>query len=107
MAKELMEIHELTDKFLMCRALGHSWDDNPNPEIDSELYHTSRAAAFLRCVRCHTERFDYLDQELKVFYRYYRYPKKYTTIPGYTRPDVRAEMLSRSLLIRSRRNGKR
>jgi hypothetical protein len=104
---EQMEIHELTDKFLTCRALGHAWDDNPTAEVDGTLFKSSHGALALRCTRCRTERFDYLDNTMQVFQRYYRYPKRYTTIPGYTRPDVRAEMLSRSLLIRARRNGKR
>lgn len=102
-----IEISDLRDKFLLCRGLGHSWDDNPNGEVDSELFRQSTAAVALRCVRCKTERFDYLDSNLEVFQRYYRYPDYYTTIPGYTRPDIRAEMMSRSLLIRRRRNGKR
>jgi hypothetical protein len=106
-AQEKLEIHELTDKFLMCRMLGHSWDDNPNGEVDSEYFRHSKGALALRCTRCRTERYDYLDNSMQVFQRYYKYPKRYTTIPGYTRPDVRAEMLSRSLLIRGRRNGKR
>lgn len=102
-----MEIHELTDKFLACRGLGHSWDDNPNGEVDSELFRSSIGVLMLRCTRCRTERYDYLDREFQVFKRYYVYPKNYTTIPGYQRTDVRAEMLSRSLLIRARRNGRR
>lgn len=105
--KELLEIHELTDKYLTCRMLGHAWDDYPNGEVDSDLFRKSRAVATLRCTRCRTERYDYLDKTLQVAYRYYKYPPRYTTIPGYTRPDVRAEMLHRSLLLRSRRNGKR
>lgn len=105
--KELLEIHQLTDKFLTCRMLGHAWDDNPNGEVDSQLFKESYAMAMLRCIRCKTERYDYLDNTLQVSYRYYKYPARYTTIPGYTRPDVRAEMLNRSLLLRSRRNGKR
>ena len=61
----------------------------------------AKAALFLRCTRCHTERFDYLDGSFAVSYRYYRYPEKYRTVPrAATRVNLRGEMFRRSLLLR-------
>jgi hypothetical protein len=108
--EDRITIQDLRDSYLLCRTLGHNWDENPSAEVDSDLFRAARGGVFLRCTRCRTERFDYLDYELQVFARYYRYPKNYTTIPGYTRVDLRAECFSRSILIRKarqRRNGKK
>jgi hypothetical protein len=98
-----MDVHELQDEHLLCRTLGHSWEDNPSAEVDSDLFRASRAGLFLRCTRCFTERFDYLDHEMQVFQRYYRYPQSYQGLQGEERlaPSLRAEMFSRSLLIRN------
>lgn len=106
---ELVAISDLRDAFVLCRTLGHAWDDNPGAEVDSALFRSSRGALALRCSRCATERFDYLNASLEVWQRYYRYPPHYTAIPGEgTRPNLRAELLRRSLLIRGHRsrNGK-
>jgi hypothetical protein len=101
MAVERIAITELEDAYVMCRALGHSWDDNPIGEVDSALFRASRGAIVLRCTRCATERFDYLANDMSVFARYYRYPTRYKSIPGQgTRPNLRGELLRRSLLIR-------
>lgn len=107
---EKMNITDLADQYLLCRTLGHSWDDNPTAEVDSELFKASRGVLCLRCVRCTTERFDYIGNDMLVFQRYYRYPEKYTTIPGMAnRPNLREELLSRHLMIRAyrQRNSKR
>jgi hypothetical protein len=105
--REFMDIHDLQDEFVVCRALGHSWDDNPGAVVDSELFKAAQGVLALRCVRCTTERFDYIAKDMTVWQRYYRYPAKYTTIPGQgTRPNLRAELFKRSLLVR-RHNGKR
>ena len=102
MPADFVDIQELNDQYVLCRTLGHAWDDNPTAELDSRLYRTSKAALALRCVRCRTERFDYIDQDMLVSYRYYRYPPRYKSIPGQgTRPNLRAELLRRSLLIRT------
>lgn len=97
-----MDAHELSDEFLVCRTLGHAWDDNPHAEVDSELFKASRGVLALRCTRCYTERFDYLDAQMGVFQRYYRYPDRYRGLSGDDRlaPSLRAEMFGRSLLIR-------
>ena len=94
-------ITDLLDDYVICRTLGHSWDEHPTPEVDSDLWRGAKAAMFLRCTRCHTERFDYLDGSFAVSYRYYRYPEKYRTVPrAATRVNLRGEMFRRSLLLR-------
>lgn len=107
--KEMVSINDLKDEYVLCRTLGHSWDDNPTALVDSQLYRASRGVLALRCTRCTTERFDYINQSFEIGTRYYRYPPLYKSIPGEgTRPNLRGEMLKRSLLIRSarrRRNG--
>jgi hypothetical protein len=111
MAVERMAITDLEDVYVLCRTLGHAWDDNPAGEVDSELFRASRGAIVLRCTRCATERFDYIANDMTVFQRYYRYPRFYQSIPGQgSRPNLRGELLRRSLLIRAakrRRNGNR
>ena len=98
---EPVQIEELLDQFVLCRTLGHSWDENPNPEWNVEVWALSFGAAALRCVRCNTHRYDYLDAEFRVFTRRYAYPPRYKTIPGMgTRPNLRAELVRRGLLIR-------
>lgn len=104
------ELHpgQLRDEYLLCRTLGHAWDDNPTAEVDSDLFRASSGCLALRCARCHTERFDYLDNTMGLFARYYRYPVDYQGLRGEDRlaPALRAEMFSRSLLIR-RAQGRR
>lgn len=106
-ATELVEIVHLRDEYVTCRTIGHSWDDNPNGEVNSDFFKLARGLLMLRCTRCQTERFDYIGNNMQIFQRYYRYPPQYRSIPGQgTRPNLRAEMFRRSLLIRSY-NGKR
>lgn len=107
-----VQIEELQDSYVYCRTLGHSWDEHPNPEFNMELFVVSYGAAALRCIRCGTMRYDYINAEMAVFTRRYIYPPRYRTIPGMgTRPNLRAEMIRRGLLIRrptpSRGNGRR
>lgn len=103
-----VDIRELIDEYVVCRTIGHSWDDNISGEVDGELARSATGVLALRCVRCTTERFDYIDGEMQVFQRYYRYPQQYASIPGQgTRPNLRGELLRRSVLIRRYRNGRR
>lgn len=98
---EKQRIEDLRDEFVLCRAIGHAWEDNPTAEVDSQWFRRSAGVLTLRCARCTTERFDYIGLNMKVFQRYYRYPDHYTTIPGEgSRPNLRGEMIRRSLLIR-------
>ena len=104
---ELIEVHDLSDKYLLCRTLGHTWDKNPNPD------HLARdkawvAAIYLRCTRCRMERYDYIDRTMNVHYRRYIPPKGYGQLkPGYKKPELRAEMFGRSLLVNKLRNGRK
>jgi hypothetical protein len=96
-----VNVSELLDTYLQCRTLGHMWDDNPQGELHTDLWRASTGGLALRCTRCATERFDYIDSNYQVFQRYYRYPPRYTTIPGMgTRPNLRQELMNRGLLIR-------
>lgn len=105
---ERLAIDELADAFVICRAIGHAWEDNPHAEVNSDLFRASDGALALRCVRCTTERFDYVAHDMTVWQRYYRYPDRYGTVPGEgTRPNLRAELFRRSLLIRAATNGRR
>ena len=108
---ELMQISDLRNEYVICRSIGHSWDDLPNPEFSPALLIGTAGAMALRCVRCSTERYDYIAKDMTVASRQYKYPLHYTTIPGEgSRPNLRGELLKRSLLIHTfseRRNGRR
>lgn len=94
---------DLDDAVIICRTLGHAWDENPNAEIDTDFSQEFLIA--LRCTRCPTERFDFVGATGKLFHRYYRYPESYHThrIP---REAFRGEMVGRSLLIHNYRKRK-
>lgn len=102
MSVERVAITELEAEYVLCRTLGHAWDDHPNAKIDLSLYRVSAGVMALRCTRCMTERLDYIGQDMSVAQRYYRYPPRYNTIVGEgTRPNLRGELLRRRLLIRA------
>lgn len=99
---ERVSISELKDAYVICRALGHSWDDWPQGEVDRTMLHLFQGALVLRCTRCTTERYDYIGKDMRVAQRTYKYPPMYKSIPGEgTRPNLRGEMFRRSLLIRT------
>jgi hypothetical protein len=104
---DLINVDDLSDKFLLCRTLGHSWDDNPNPQFlapDKSYV----GAIKLRCTRCRTERYDYIDKRMEVWKRFYRYPKGYGQLkPGYKKPQLRAELFNRSLLVQRLANNRK
>jgi hypothetical protein len=94
MAVERVDIRELEDNYVICRTLGHAWDDFPNGEVRSELFRAARGTLVLRCARCLMERYDYIANDMTVFQRYYRIPRGYNTIVGQgKRPNLRGELL--------------
>jgi hypothetical protein len=106
---ERIDITELSDAFLRCRARGHDWDDFEG-EVRSDLFKLAHAVEMVRCTRCKSERFFYLGADMKPFAKYYRKPKGYDTIVGQgTRPNARIEMFRRGLLAKGglgRRRGR-
>lgn len=103
-----VELDELQDEYLICRTVGHSWDDNISGQVDGALARSAAAVLALRCVRCNTERFDYVDIDMLVFARYYRYPPRYRLARGQgKKPSLRGELLRRSVLIRRAGNRRR
>jgi hypothetical protein len=98
---ERLDITDIADEYVVCRGIGHAWENNPSATVDSDLFRIATAVLTLRCTRCTTERFDYIGKDLRVWNRFYRYPPRYTTIRGQgNRPNLRGEMIRRSLLIR-------
>ncbi len=74
-----------------CRTFGHSWD-----EFDPRYHETARDwgadvwRITLRCTRCTTERYDYLNSIGGVVSRNYAYPVGYKEA-GVTRAEYRLE----------------
>jgi hypothetical protein len=104
---ERVSIRELKNEYVICRTLGHAWDEFHS--IDPILMPYAFAYISLRCTRCQAERHDGIDKQFQVASRTYKYPPHYQSIPGEgTRPNLRAELLNRSLLLhRYTTNGKR
>jgi hypothetical protein len=99
---EYLEITELRDEIVLCRTLGHSWDDNPNGAVNKLMFQGSKGVLTLRCTRCTTERVDYISEDDRVGSRSYAYPSGYKSVPGQgTRPNLRGEMFRRGLLIKA------
>lgn len=98
-----MRLSEAQDAVITCRTIGHSWDENPSPEVTS--YYNRQWLMALRCVRCLTERYDWMNQAGEIIGRWYKYPVYYRTLKA-KRMEFRAEMVSRSLLVQRYRNGK-
>jgi len=98
-----VDVSQLPIEYVICRTLGHSWDDNPAAAVNMQLFSESYGAMTLRCTRCITERFDYLNVEMRVWKRIYHYPRGYKTIKGQgSRPNLRGELVRRSVLIQRR-----
>jgi hypothetical protein len=95
-----LDITELQDSYILCRTLGHAWEDFPNGEPHSDWARSAQGILMLRCTRCTTQRFDYFGRHNEIIYRNYVYPEQYASIPGQgTRPNLRGELFRRSLLI--------
>lgn len=103
-----VSIKDLRDEYVICRTLGHSWDELLNAEFSEIELKVAAGALALRCTRCTAIRMDYIAKDMTVYYRKYTYPDQYTSIPGEgTRPNLRGEMLRRSLLIRTYKQEKK
>jgi hypothetical protein len=97
-----VDVADLRDEYVICRTIGHRWDDHPSPELDSQMWAMSAAALALRCSRCTTERFDFYLADLTVYHRYYRYPPGYRTTRGsnVSRVAMREVLYERDILLR-------
>jgi hypothetical protein len=92
--REKIDVRDLYDEFLLCRALHHLWDTNPNFELNTSYNYILP----LRCTRCTTERYDILNAVGDLITRYYRYPEKYRT--GRVKVvQLRHQMIQRRLWI--------
>lgn len=107
---EYTDLHDLDRETFLCKALWtHAWSKNPSPKnIDGEIARMSTAMLCLVCDRCGRERYDYIDSQGRLLGRYYKNPTGYPRTHKFTGDELRAEMLSRSVLVRKfRHNGKR
>ena len=77
-----------TTQYLECKTWGHAWDEFDTTRTPKERY-TYRMT--LRCSRCYTERFDYLDTDASVMRRTYFYSNGYRDAKGSEKP-TRSEM---------------
>lgn len=88
----------LSEAHLACRDYGHSWTP-ATARWDSELRAFART---LRCVRCHTERAQWLSQYGHPLRGHYVYPEGYQALglgrlDGESRDVLRLESVSRLL----------
>ena len=106
---QVLSLANVDNVALKDRLLRHAWDDHPDPQFSPFLFRTAAGALALRCTRCHMERYDYFGKGMELTSRRYVKPKDY---PKMNREDaravnVRAELLSRSVLIQRYRQGQR
>jgi hypothetical protein len=100
---EYTDLHELDDVYLICKARGrHKMDINPSPgTVDSWRAQAASYVIPWRCERCGRECYEFLDSVgQRVGAPYYRNPVDYPHTHRLNGDDIRAEMISRSLLIR-------
>lgn len=69
---------ELSDKFLLCRDMGHTWSPF-RASLNQELRVYERV---LRCRRCGTKRHQTLDMRGGLQGTHYEYPEGYQAPPG-------------------------
>lgn len=94
-----MTARDVTDIHLICRTVGHSWDDHPTGQITTIFSWYIP----LRCTRCTTERFDFLNNAGEVMRRQYRYADGYRRSrdeKGLTRLQTRVELMRRRIFAR-------
>lgn len=91
-----MDTREAQDAFVQCRTYGHAWDEFNPPGNRSPRGVWGHHRIVLRCTRCTTERYDYLDWAGDVMGRSYVYPPGYqgASLP---RAQWRLELIRRRL----------
>lgn len=92
----MSELQELTDAMVMCRTVGHAWDEWTPKDRPS----TRGGWPFtLRCTRCTTERWDVIATRTgELIQRRYLYPDGYRLAQKGTRlavADLRRELARR------------
>lgn len=93
-SKSRKELHSLTDDFVLCRTIGHSWDDVTGL-VDRERV-TGAWSLSLRCIRCTTERHDLVNYQGEVVERRYIYAEGYTRLKERVfRDELRRELMRR------------
>lgn len=95
------DVSELLDIYVICRTVGHSWDDDPTGEWNTIFGWTMQ----LRCTRCTTQKLEAINNLGEVMARHYRYPNGYRVVrdrPGdrLHRHDFRAELMRRRIIAR-------
>lgn len=88
---------EQEENFIVCRTLGHAWDEISDPGGWSPMQRVWKWRICLRCVRCGCERYDGINVNGEVGSREYRYPinYKYAVHQTPTRVEFRKMMLKR------------
>lgn len=88
---------DLTDEFVRCRAVGHSWDDFHPTDMRRPLFGWRLS---FRCTRCLTERHDLVDAMGRLLQRSYYYDDDYKEagigLKGVRKDDFRREMALRT-----------
>ena len=86
------DLRALNDAYVMCRTLGHAWDD---------FIPMRKPAKFgdrlsLRCIRCETERHDVVSWvDGSLLQREYQHPEGYAMAAKHTRAEFRATLMAR------------
>lgn len=83
-----MRKHEIADAAIICRALGHGWDEGTS--IESALRGPGIKQSY-RCVRCLSERHDAISRNGELEQRRYIYLAGYKIAKLY-RPELRLLM---------------
>lgn len=91
--------------YLVCRDLGHAWEETTRPTYFTSsyrgrrIYHVDRQ---LECVRCQTIREESYTG-IRVTRRSYRYPEGYKLPQGMDREDVKEAALKQGAVRRLKR----
>lgn len=88
---------ELSDSFLRCRILGHSWDEVSPALVEEVTVADSQDLLATSCSRCTLRRLDIISKSGDLFYRRYFYPDGYLTPRGSKTPsrsDFRRQLIA-------------